>query len=98
VTEYTIWEKDVFGGWRAAMTFASREEAEASLKEWALEFMEEYGEAPGQGLDYRLTRDLRARLDLWAELEDLRRNRASLPENAPGRAVISARTGARCGA
>lgn len=95
---YAIWEKDAFGGWRAAMTFESRAEAEAALKEWALEFMEEYGDAPGQGRDFRLTRDLHARLDIWEELENLRRNQASLPENSPVQEPTSARKAAPCDA
>ncbi len=95
---YAIWEKDVFGGWRPSMTFESREEAEAALKEWALEFLEEYGEAPEPGLDFRLTQDLHARLDLWPELEALRRNQASFPESSPARAASLARKAAPCGA
>lgn len=95
---YAIWEKDVFGGWRPAMTFESREEAEAALKEWALEFLEAYGEAPDPGLDFRLTKDLHARLDLWPELDALRRNQASFPENSSSRAASPARKAAPYGA
>ncbi len=72
MNEFTLWEKDENGQWRAVMSLASLEEAEDLLRGRALEFLEEYGCAPRRGLDFKLTRDIEPRLDLWDERKALR--------------------------